>query len=214
MYIPASYRETDRAVLLDFLAAHPLGVLVSTTSGGDRGLYATHLPLHVDRERGVLQGHLARANPHVGHLESLAAGERVLVVFNGVDAYITPSWYPAKQEHGKVVPTWNFSAVHVHGAVTLHHDPAFLAAHLRHLTDAHESAQPKPWAVDDAPAEFITQQMRAIVGLEIAIDVLEGKFKMSQNRSHADIDGVITGLGESGAAPGVVAEMIARKPAR
>jgi transcriptional regulator len=214
MYIPPSYRETDRSVLLDFLAAHPLGVLVSSTSGGERGLYATHLPLHVDRERGVLQGHLARANPHVGHLEALSDGERVLVIFSGVDAYITPNWYPAKKEHGKVVPTWNFSAVQVHGTVTLHHDPSFLLAHLHRLTDTHEATQPKTWAVDDAPADFIAQQMRAIVGIEIAIDVLEGKFKMSQNRSHADIDGVITGLGASGAAPDVVAEMIARKPAR
>lgn len=189
MYIPAPFRESDRGTLYDFIEAHPLGVIVSPTS--DAGLYATHLPLWLDRERGVLEGHVARANPHGARTPS---GAPALVVFSGVDAYITPSWYPSKHQHGKVVPTWNYIAVHVEGPLTWHDDAVFLRRHLERLTDTHEAREAHPWAVDDAPADYVAQQMRAIVGVSIAITSLEGKYKLSQNRSDTDISGVVDGL--------------------
>lgn len=189
MYIPAPFRESDRGTLYDFIAAHPLGVITSPTVDG--GLYATHLPLWLDRERGVLEGHIARANPHGARTRS---GTTALVVFSGIDAYITPSWYPSKQEHGKTVPTWNYIAVHVEGALAWHDDAAFLARHLDRLTTTHEAQQAHPWAMHDAPAEYLAQQMRAIVGVSIAIASLEGKYKLSQNRGDADISSVVHGL--------------------
>ena len=212
MYIPASYAEHDVAALFDFIEGNPLGILV--TSSPSDGLFATHLPLLVHRDRGargVLAGHLARANPH--HRQA-AAGAEALVVFSGPDAYVTPSWYEAKREHGRVVPTWNYAAVHVYGTLRFHDDPAFLRQHLEALTDRHESPRPTPWAVSDAPDDFIAKQMQAIVGVELEITRLEGKWKMSQNRSAADIDGVVRGLRESEApVDQAVAEIVAaRKP--
>ncbi len=199
MYIPAPFREADRAILYDFIVAHPLGVLVSAMADGHAAApYATHVPLHLDRERGVLTGHLARMNPHVALLTS--AGHSTvpgLVVFSGADHYITPSWYPTKQATAKVVPTWNYVAVHVAGPVTLHDDVDWLAAHLATLTDHHEASQAHPWAMHDAPADYLDAQMRAVVGVSIVIESLEGKYKLSQNRSDADIDGVIDGLARS-----------------
>jgi transcriptional regulator len=195
MYIPASYAEHDTAALFDFIEGNPLGILV--TSSPSNGLFATHLPLVVHRDRGehgALEGHLARANPHHRQVES---GAEALVVFSGPDAYITPSWYEAKREHGRVVPTWNYAAVHVYGTLRFHDDPTFLRRHLEALTSRHETPRPQPWAVSDAPVEFIEKQMMAIVGLELAITRIEGKWKMSQNRSSADVDGVVRGLGES-----------------
>lgn len=208
MYIPAPFRESDRDALYEFIEAHPLGVVVSTTS--DAGLYATHLPLWLDRDRGVLEGHVARANPHVART---ASGTGALVVFTGVDAYVTPSWYPSKQAHGKVVPTWNYIAVHVNGPLTWHDDEAFLRRHLDRLTTTHEARQAHPWAMHDAPADFVAQQMRAIVGVSIAIDSLEGKYKLSQNRQDADIDGVIAGLHAEGRTAAATA-VAAHRPTR
>jgi transcriptional regulator len=195
MYIPASYAEHDVAALFDFIEGNPLGILV--TSSPRDGLFATHLPLlvHRDRgERGVLAGHLARANPQ--HRQ-VADGAEALVVFSGPDAYVTPSWYEAKREHGRVVPTWNYAAVHVYGWLRFNDDPAFLRQHLEALTNRHETRRAAPWSVSDAPDEFIATQMKAIVGVELEITRLEGKWKMSQNRSTADIDGVVRGLGAS-----------------
>jgi transcriptional regulator len=214
MYIPAPFAETDLGTLQAFMEAHPLGALVSATAGA--GLYATHLPLLLDRSRGpygVLQGHIARANPHASLAQS---GDAALVIFSGPDAYISPAHYPSKQAHGKVVPTWNYSAVHATGTLTLFEDTPFLEAHLAHLTTHHEASQAHPWAMHDAPADFLAQQMRAIVGVEFTITRLEGKYKMSQNRAHADIDGVIAGLGASPDARvrDVAAQVAARKPQR
>jgi transcriptional regulator len=195
MYIPASYAERDVATLFDFIEGNPLGILV--TSSPTNGLFATHLPLlvHRDRgERGVLAGHLARANPHHRQVDG---GTEALVVFSGPDAYITPDWYAAKREHGRVVPTWNYSAVHVYGTLRFLDDPAVLRRHLEALTNRHESSRPAPWSVSDAPDDFIANQMKAIVGVEVEITRMEGKWKMSQNRSAADIDGVVRGLRES-----------------
>jgi transcriptional regulator len=212
MYIPASYAEHDLAALFDFIEGNPLGILV--TSSPSDGLFATHLPLlvHRDRgERGVLAGHIARANPH--HRQ-VADGAEALVVFSGPDAYVTPSWYEAKREHGRVVPTWNYAAVHVYGSLRFNDDPSFLRRHLEALTHRHETRRAAPWSVNDAPDDFSATQMKAIVGVELEITRLEGKWKMSQNRSAADIDGVVRGLRESESpVEQVVAEIVAeRKP--
>ena len=215
MYIPASFREEHLPTLHAFLDAHPLAALV-TAVDGPASLYATHLPLVLERSAGrlgTLRGHLARANPHVRHLAAGAAP--VIVLFSGPDAYITPNWYARKAEDGRVVPTWNYVAVHAFGSAVLHDDPAFLRAHLETLTARHEASRSMGWQVSDAPEEFIESQARAIVALEIRIDRLEGKWKMSQNRAAADIDGVIAGLGASGSpADRVVADIVAeRRPA-
>ena len=194
MYIPPSNAEHRPEQLLDFIEAHPFGALVTAATDG---LFATHLPFVVARARGahgVLEGHIARANPH--HAQVLASDE-ALVIFTGPDAYVTPSWYPSKAEHGRVVPTWNYVAVHVYGTLRFTHDAAYLQRHLHELTTRHESGRDHPWAVGDAPAEYVSQLERAIVGVELTITRLEGKWKMSQNRSAADVDGVIRGLAAS-----------------
>ena len=194
MYIPSSNAEHRLDVLHDFIESYPLGTLV-TASG--EGLFATHLPLVLDRARGAhgtLEGHVARANPH-HRLES--ASDEALVIFTGPDAYVTPAWYAAKAEHGKVVPTWNYVAVHAYATLRFVDESAFLQRHLRELTARHEGGRAEPWTVEDAPPAYIAGLERAIVGVELAITRLEGKWKMSQNRSAADIDGVVRGLGAS-----------------
>jgi transcriptional regulator len=212
MYIPASFREDDLPTLHAFLDAHPLAALITAVEG-PASLFATHLPLLLDRSvgpLGTLRGHLARANPHARQLATGAVP--ALLLFSGPDAYITPNWYPLKAEHGRVVPTWNYVAVHAFGFAVLRDDPELLRAHLEALTARHEATRSMAWKVSDAPEDFIAQQARAIIGLEIPIDRLEGKWKMSQNRSAADIDGVIAGLGASGLpAEGVVADIVAER---
>ena len=196
MYVPSSFAEHDLPTLHAFLEANPLAALV--TASGPAGLFATHLPLVLDRDNGplgTLVGHFARANPHSGFV---AAGPtEALVIFAGPDAYITPDWYRTKQETGRVVPTWNYVAVHAYGTLRLRDDPRFLRKHLEALVSRHEADRARPWGVSDAPEDFIAQQMKAIVPVELTIARLEGKWKMSQNRSAADIDGVIQGLASS-----------------
>jgi len=212
MYIPTSFREEDLPTLHAFIDAHPLAALV-TAVDGPASLLATHLPLVLERSvgpLGTLRGHLARANPHARQLATGAAP--ALVLFSGPDAYITPNWYPRKADDGRVVPTWNYVAVHAIGTAVLRDDPEFLRRHLETLTARHEASRSMGWKVSDAPEEFIAQQARAIVALEIPIDRLEGKWKMSQNRAAADIDGVIAGLGASGVpADRVVADIVAAR---
>lgn len=215
MYIPSSNAERDLPTLFAFVEAHPFGVLVTNTAS--EGLVATHLPLVLDRTSGpmgTLRGHLARANHHVRGLTD-GAGES-LVILTGPDAYISPEWYATRQETGRVVPTWNYVAVHAYGLPRLCDDPESLRAHLDALTRQHESTRPNPWRVSDAPAEFIAQQMKAIIGVELPIDRIEGKWKMSQNRSAADIDGVVRALGESESANdrAVAAIVQERRPPR
>jgi transcriptional regulator len=211
VYIPPSNAEHRPEVLLDFVHAHPFGVLVTAS---DEGLFATHLPFVLDRTRGAhgtLEGHVARANPN--HRLPHRPGE-ALVIFSGPDAYVTPSWYAAKAEHGRVVPTWNYVAVHAYGELRFVDDHAFLRRHLEALTARHERDREHPWSIDDAPAAYIEQLQRAVVGVELTITRLEGKWKMSQNRPPADIDGVVRGLASS-PAPGdrAVAEIVvARRP--
>jgi transcriptional regulator len=194
VYTPPSFAEDRLEILFDFIEAHPLAALV--TSGAD-GMLATHLPLVLDRSGGpygTLRGHIARANPH--HRQRPPEPES-LVIFTGPDAYITPAWYAAKAEHGKVVPTWNYVAVHAYGTVRYVEDRVFLGAHLQALTTRHERDREHPWAIEDAPEEYIRQLEKAIVGVEVVITRLEGKWKMSQNRPVADIDGVVQGLSSS-----------------
>ena len=195
MYIPSSFAERDLPTLFAYIESHPLGAIVTNTT---EGLLATHLPLVLERTAGpmgTLVGHFARANPHA---RALTSGEaESLVIFAGPDAYITPEWYATKQETGRVVPTWNYVAVHAYGVLRLRDDPEFLRAHLDTLTRHHEATRPRPWQVSDAPGDYIDQLTKAIIGFELRIDRLEGKWKMSQNRSAADIDGVIRGLEES-----------------
>jgi transcriptional regulator len=163
---------------------------------------------------GRLVGHVARANPHARQLANNAS--EALVIFAGPDAYITPNWYATKAETGRVVPTWNYVAVHAYGKVKLHAGPEFLRPHLEALTRQHEPSRGGTWEVSDAPEDYISQQMRAIVGVEITIERLEGKWKMSQNRSDADIEGVVSGLSASAAPEDhVVAGIVAdRRPQR
>lgn len=187
MYLPQSFAERDEQVLFDYLEAHPLGALITSANG----LYATHLPLLVDRERRLLAGHIARANPH--HRE-MPAGSDALVIFTGPDAYITPEWYASKTDHGKVVPTWNYVAVHVYGSVTFIDDPEYLRRNVEGLTNRHEATRAHPWKVSDAPADYVERQLAAIVGVQVSITRMEGKWKMSQNRAEADVRGVVEGL--------------------
>lgn len=150
-----------------------------------------------DPERGTLSGHFARNNEHWKR----ADGQKCRVILRGPDAYVSPGWYPSKAEHGRVVPTWNYLTVHVHGTATVHDDVVWLEDLVRRLTDLHEAGRPEPWSVDDAPEKFFAGQLRAIVGVEIRIDRVEAKFKLSQNRPASDVDGVIAGLRADGDDP-------------
>jgi transcriptional regulator len=215
MYIPGSFAEDDLPTLHGFLDAHPLATVV--TASGPNGLFATHMPLVLDRISGALGtliGHIARANPHREQLRGSPLD--ALVIFSGPDAYITPDWYLTKRETGRVVPTWNYVAVHAYGTLRLRDDERFLRRHLEALTARHESPRERPWHVTDAPEDHIAQQMKAIVAVELTIARLEGKWKMSQNRSDADIDGVIRGLKSSAAdRDRLVADVVAeRRPVR
>lgn len=194
MYIPRLNAEQDNTTLHAFMVANPFATLV-TASGG---LFGTHLPLILrpgDGPLGTLEGHVARANAH----HKMVTGETdALVIFTGPHTHITPTWYPSKVEDERVVPTWNYVAVHAYGTLRFRDDDEFLHAHVARLTERHESARGSDWRTDDPPAEYVAQQLKAIVGVEIAITRLEGKWKMSQNRSMADVDGVIDGLRQSG----------------
>lgn len=193
MYRPAAFRQDDLTALHAQIESTGLALL---TSNGPAGLQATHLPLLLaaeDGEFGTLYGHFARANPHWQAL----AGQEALAVFSGPDAYVHPGWHPGKAEHGRVVPTWNYIAVHAWGAVETFDEPARLLELLARLTARHEAGRPRPWSLDEAPAEYIERQLRAIVGFALPIRRLEGQWKLSQNRQAADHAGVREGLAAS-----------------
>jgi len=195
MYLPAHFREDDPARLHAAIEAAPLGTLVTLGPGG---LAASPVPMLHDPAagpHGTLLGHLARANPQ---WKDIAAGAPALAIFMGPDAYVSPSWYPGKAEHGKVVPTWNYVAVHARGALTFFDDPARLLALVARLTDRHEGGRPAPWKVSDAPPDYVQAQLRAIVGFELRIETLDGKWKLSQNRPEADRTGIADGLQREG----------------
>ena len=161
---------------------------------GPEGFRASILPMLFDPEdgpNGTLRGHLARGNPQWREIED---GKQALAIFDGPDAYVSPAWYEEKQLTGKVVPTWNYVTVQAHGIVTTRHDPDWLIPHVGRLVARHESSRPDPWALTDAPEDYVKTQARAIVGLELRINRLEAKAKLSQNRPQADVDGAIDGL--------------------
>jgi len=217
MYQPAHFTETDPQALLALMREAPLATLVH---GGADGPVADLLPLEVlpgaaDGSGWVLRGHVARANP----LWQAAAGRAVLALFAGPQAYVSPNWYPAKAEHHKVVPTWNYSLVQAHGVLRAIPDADWLHALVSRLTDHHEAGRgERPWQFADAPADYRAAMLRNIVGIEIAVTRLEGKAKLSQNRAEADRLGVIAGLRADAAAgrqpqAAAVAEAMARNEA-
>jgi transcriptional regulator len=191
MYQPPHFREERLEVQHRLIEAHPLGMLV--TSGGT-GLVANPLPFVLDASAsplGTLKAHLSRANSQWRDFDPT---QEALVIFQGVEAYITPSWYETKRETGKVVPTWNYVVVQAYGRMTVIDDPAWLMRQISEMTAAHESAQPEPWSVSDAPEPFVAAQLKGIVGIEIPITRIEGKWKVSQNKPEADRQGVSAGL--------------------
>jgi transcriptional regulator len=195
MYNPRHFTKDDIPVLQEFVRRHGFATLVTAGPGG---LFASHLPMLLDPEPapyGTLRGHLARANPHWREANPETAA---LAIFSGPQGYISPNWYPSKRESGKVVPTWNYVTVHAHGALRLFDDVDRLRSLVATLTDKYEAALPRPWKIDDAPADFIAAQLKAIVGIEIPIARLDGKWKMSQNRSEADRQGVVRALRAAG----------------
>jgi transcriptional regulator len=195
MYIPALFAAGPDAI--HGLLTRPAAAnLVTMTS---QGLLATLLSFIYDPsigEHGALHAHLARINTQ---WSEPAIGES-LAIIQGADAYISPSWYASKAEHGRVVPTWNYSTAHVYGKLVIHDDPAWLGNHVRRLTDLNEAQSERPWTVDDAPERYISGQLRAIVGVELLITRIEAKTKLSQNRPDTDVDGVVAGLNARGQA--------------
>ena len=196
MYLPAHFEEKRPQVLHQLVRTHPLGLLVTLA---DAGLQANSIPFFLDADPaggpGILRAHVARANPlwHEARPEVEA-----LVVFQGAQAYVSPNWYPSKAAHGKVVPTWNYVMVQARGTLRAVDDAAWVHALVARLTTHHEATQAKPWAVTDAPADYVDTMTRAIVGIEITLSALIGKWKVSQNRSAADRAGVAAGLAAAG----------------
>ena len=197
MYLPSHFEESRPEVLHEALRAHPLGLIVTH---GPSGLDANPLPFVLDIEADgsrMLRGHVARANPL---WREAGEGIESLVVFQGPQAYVSPAWYPSKAETGKVVPTWNYVIVQARGTLRAIDDAAWLHAFVSRITDHHEAPRATPWAVSDAPGDYIAAMLRAIVGIEIRVDSLVGKWKLSQNRTAADRAGVAQGLAREGTA--------------
>jgi transcriptional regulator len=191
VYVP-HFNQMDESDVPAFLDSVATAELV--TVGADGYPTATLMPFLRDGDRLLM--HMARGNPH---WQAIEPGTPALAVVAGAQAYISPAWYATKQEHGRVVPTWNYSAVHVSGRVTAHHEASWLRDVVERLTDRHEAGRPARWSVDDAPADYVEKQLRAIVGIELAIERVEAKAKLSQNRSTGDKAGVIDGLERTGA---------------
>lgn len=207
MYTPAAFVEERLEFIAQFLIDHPLAQLVTMT---DHGLIATPLPMLYEPTTdglGSLVGHVARANRQwVDASPTIEA----LAIFTGASAYVSPNWYPSKAEHGKVVPTWNYETVHVRGGFVVHDDAAWKRALVTRLTQRHESRFEAPWAIDDAPPEYIATMLKAIVGIEVRITSVQTKRKLSQNRPETDVAGVVGGLTESGDEAALVAESMKR----
>jgi transcriptional regulator len=211
VYLPRHFTAADAAEAEAFVDAAGAADLV--TFDGTKPV-ASLIPVIWDRsagEHGRLLGHLALANPQ---WKSVPAGTVALAIVHGPQAYVSPSWYPSTARHGKMVPTWNYVSVHFTGPLTVHRDPEWLRAVVTQLTGRYEESRPRPWAVTDAPAEFIDAQLRAIVGVELAIATVEAKYKLSQNRNADDQAGALEGLrGEPGPGPAEIARMMAGRRA-
>ena len=209
MYVPAAFHETRIAVLHDFMRANPLAALITMDA---TGMVADHIPVQVHAapgSHGVLRGHVARANPlwrrHPADKEALA-------IFQGPQGYVSPSFYPTKQLTAEVVPTWNYAVVHVYGMLRFIQDPDWLLTLVENVTDAHEAARPAPWKVGDAPAGYIRKMLNAIVGFELTITGMSGKWKVSQNRSTVDRQGVVDALRTAGdGASRAIADLVENK---
>lgn len=195
MYIPKPHEEIKLDVLHELMRAYPLGCLVTLS---ENGLVANHIPFVLDpssSELGVLKGHVARANPL---WQELSASTESLVVFQGPEAYVSPAWYPTKHQTGKAVPTWNYAVVHAYGVPRAIEDAEWVLNLVTELSDIHEASQALPWKVSDAPKEFTERLLEMIVGIEIPLSRIEGKWKVSQNRPRADRLGVAAGLEAQG----------------
>jgi transcriptional regulator len=193
MYIRKQHQLTDREAIFSLIETHALGAWVCQVDGV---LEANHIPFFLDRSQGALGtlvGHVSRANPA---WRALATGLPSVVLFQGPQSYITPGWYPGKAEHGRVVPTWNYVVAHVHGVARVRQEREWLLGMLERLAQVHESTQPEPWRVNDAPAHYIDKMLHAIVGIEISIDRLVGKCKASQDEDMADRVGTVVGLAQ------------------
>jgi len=201
MYTPSHFENASFSAMRSLISAHPLAALVTQSSDG---ICAEHIPM-LFLEAGsqaALHGHVAKANPV---WRNVSENSEVLVIFQGPNRYISPKWYPSKQEHGKVVPTWNYLVVHARGRIQWNHDPVWLRKHVEAASAAHESLD-NPWRVSDAPSDFVDRMLSAIVGFEIQISELKGKWKLSQNRTAVDRRGVIEGLKSQDSS--VAAEMV------
>jgi transcriptional regulator len=205
MYVPSYFSETRTAALHGLIRAFPFATLVV---GGASGLSANHLPFELV-DATTLHGHVARGN-ELRH----ADGAEVLLIFHGPDGYVSPNWYPSKQLTGREVPTWNYAVVHVHGRLRVVEDAAWLRSLLERLTDRHEAGLPAPWKVSDAPDDHIEKSLRGIVGLDISIARIEGKFKLSQNHPEANRLGVIAGLRQrAGSGDAALAQLMQQQEA-
>ena len=205
MYVPEYFRETRIDVLRAFVERHPLATLVAMTA---QGLTANHVPLRSQLSAeggGILRGHIARAN---SLWRELKPESEVLAIFTGAEGYVSPNWYPSKREQGRVVPTWNYATVHVKGSITFIEDASWLRELVGWLTEEHERGRPDRWHVSDAPADYIEGMLRAIVGFEIRVSSIVGKFKGSQNRSAADRVGVDAALRAAGRSSAEVTELL------
>lgn len=197
MYVPSHFAETSPAALHGLIVEHPLGVLVTHDRNG---LDANHVPFELDAgvgKHGILRAHVARSNPV---WQSIRDGSDVLVVFRAEDAYVSPNWYPSKHESHRQVPTWNYRVVHVHGRINIRDDEKFVRGLVARLSRRHESGEPVPWKMGDAPPDYLDAMLKAIVGLEIEIVRIVGKFKLSQNREARDRIGAaetLIGRGEA-----------------
>lgn len=193
MYIPSHFEEHRPETLHALMRAYPLATVITLTSSG---IVANHVPLHLHSNAdggAVLRGHVARANPL---WKDWVRGTEALAVFQGPNGYISPTWYPTKKEHGKVVPTWNYCAVHVYGVPQIHEDTHWIRAQVEALTAWQESASPQPWSVADAPQDFVDSMLKQIVGIELPITRIYGKWKVSQNQPQRNRAGVIEALGK------------------
>lgn len=213
MYLPKHFEESNTEVLHDLIINYPLSTLVTMSSNG---LNANHIPFYLDKHSGkygTLQGHVARANNVWSDLNN---DVEALVIFQGPNSYISPSWYPTKEAHGKVVPTWNYIAIHAYGSLRIIDDPIWIMDQLKALTNQQEASFNNPWSVADAPKEFTEHMIGAVVGIEIPITKLTGKLKLSQNQPSLNQAGVVKGLDSLGKpeAKGIatLVEMLSKKP--
>jgi len=206
MYQPPHFREDRPEVQHELIRNHPLGLIITSGPGGLQANQVPCLVYPAESAHGTLRAHLARGNPQ---WKELAAVEQCLVVFQGPQRYITPSWYVTKQQTGKVVPTWNYVTVQAWGRPRVIEDAAWLRRQIEDLTDLNEGRFPEPWKVSDAPESYVQSQIKGIIGIEIPIDRIEGKWKVSQNRPEQDRAGVVAGLRGSGESAATMAALVA-----